>query len=266
MGQRLVVSEFPNDNPELHDGLVWACPTPCAPALPTLRLRPSERRRVLRPEWEARSDPRASAAPVIPPPADAQSAVLAAPTAPPSASQNAFDGAIEATGDLAIASPLEVMSAPSEAIVEAETFATTTVATETLVDPAGASGFEAFVAALASILAERGATRAAANIGSLLGKARLARDAFEPATKKALVARGYIDSKSGRPTPEFSVVAHAWRDVLDGTSSDLSACGSATLDVWGAELLAALLSASADELRRALRQRGVAAFGMLAAA
>jgi hypothetical protein len=39
--------------------------------------------------------------------------------------------------------------------------------------------------------------------------------------------------------------------------------------VWGAELLAALLSIPrerADDLRRALRQRGVAAFGMLAAA
>ena len=42
MGQRLVVSEFPNDNPELHDGLVWACPTPCAPALPTLFARHPE--------------------------------------------------------------------------------------------------------------------------------------------------------------------------------------------------------------------------------
>ena len=38
MVRRLAVSEFPNDNPELHDGLVWACPAPCAPALPTLRL------------------------------------------------------------------------------------------------------------------------------------------------------------------------------------------------------------------------------------
>jgi hypothetical protein len=57
--------------------------------------------------------------------------------------------------------------------------------------------------------------------------------------------------------------------VLDGSSADLSACGSTTLDVWGAELLDALLSIPrerADDLRRALRQRGVAAFGMLAAA
>jgi hypothetical protein len=119
------------------------------------------------------------------------------------------------------------------------------------------------------VLVERGAVRAAANIGALLGKTRLGRDAFDAPTKRALVARGVLDAKSARPTPEFSVVARAWREVLDGTGSDLGACGSATLDVWGAELVAMLLASPGervDDLRRALRQRGVAAFGMLAAA
>ncbi len=246
MGQRLVVSEFPNDNPELHDGLVWACPSPCAPALPTLRLRPSERRRVLRPQWEARTP--VPAAVVV----ETETIVKAEAT-------------IE-TGAIVEPEATIETEAFAATIAEPERLVTTSVEPETRAGPAGASGFDAFVAALASILAERGATRAAANIGALLGKSRLSRDAFEPATKKALAARGYIDAKSGRPTPEFSVVAHAWREVLDGTSADLSACGSATLDVWGAELLSVLLLAPADELRRALRQRGVAAFGMLAAA
>lgn len=223
MAQRLVVSEFPNDNPELHDGLVWAAPTPCAPALPTLRLRQSPPVRVLRPEWEPRSDPRASAAPVI---------VESAP-------------AETAPAEAALAEAAEV----------------------TPIEPT-ASGFEAFIGALSGVLVERGATRAAANVGALLGQKRLGRDAFDAGTRKVLVARGFIDAKTGRPTPEFSVVAHAWRDVLEGTNGDLSACGSMTLDVWGAELLCALLGARerSDELRRALRQRGVAAFGMLAAA
>src|SRR5688572_1981261 len=53
MARRLAVSEFPNDNPELHDGLVWACPAPCAPALPTLRLREAGPVRVLKPGWDA---------------------------------------------------------------------------------------------------------------------------------------------------------------------------------------------------------------------
>jgi hypothetical protein len=219
MAQRLVVSEFPNDNPELHDGLVWAAPTPCAPALPTLRLRQSPPVRVLRPEWERRSDP------VI---------VESAPVVPTIA----------------------------ETVLAETTLAETTPVEETV------SGFEAFVGALSGILAERGATRAAANVGALLGQERLARDAFDAPTRKVLAARGLIDAKTGRPTPEFSVVAHAWRDVLEGASGDLSACGNTTLDVWGAELLSALLGARerSEELRRALRQRGVAAFGMLAAA
>jgi hypothetical protein len=137
-------------------------------------------------------------------------------------------------------------------------------------EPAPApSGFAAFVAALSALLAERGATRAAANIGALLGLSRLAPDAFDAPTTKALVARGALDAKSGRPTPEFSVIARAWRDVLDENGGDLAACGAATLDVYGANLCATLLgvpSGRADELRRALRQRGVAAFGMLVAA
>src|ERR1041384_1355526 len=67
MAPRSVVSEFPNDNPELHDGLVWACPTPCAPALPTLRLRTTAPARVLRPSWEPASSPCSSAEPVVAP-------------------------------------------------------------------------------------------------------------------------------------------------------------------------------------------------------
>jgi hypothetical protein len=189
--------------------------------------------RVLRPEWELSSEPRASVAPVI---------------------ESAPDEA--APVEVVEAAPVEVVEAAPVEVVEAAPVEAT------------ASGFDAFVGALSGILIERGATRAAANVGALLGQKRLARDAFDAGTRKVLVARGLIDAKTGRPTPEFSVVAHAWRDVLEGTNGDLSACGNTTLDVWGAELLCALLGARerSDELRRALRQRGVAAFGMLAAA
>jgi hypothetical protein len=241
---RLVVSEFPNDNPELHDGLVWAAPSPCAPALPTLRLRPSAPVRVLRPEWEPRSDPRSG---LVPPER------IEASHAPPQPAVESLVVESPAIDAPVVESPTQSApaSAPASAPVSAER-----------------SGFEAFVGALSETLAERGATRAAANVGALLGQKRLARDAFDAETRKALVARGLIDVKTARPTPEFSMVAQAWREVLEGTSTDLAACGSATLDVWGAEVLSALLGSRerSDELRRALRQRGVAAFGMLAAA
>jgi hypothetical protein len=62
--------------------------------------------------------------------------------------------------------------------------------------------------------------------------------------------------------------AAAWRAILDGTSDDLSACGGATLDEWASELLARLLGdpSRAGALRRELRARGVAAFGLVEAA
>jgi hypothetical protein len=238
MGKRLVVSEFPNDNPDLHDGLVWACPSPCAPALPTLRLRAAGAVRVLKPGWEKATP----APPVVGPPL-------------PVALAPAF---VES----------ELASEPEPARAVAAESARPEDLEVTASDPPP-NGFASFVAALAAILAERGATRAATSVGALLGLARLAPDAFDATTATALVARGMLDPTSGRPTPEFSVLARAWRDVLDDTGGDLSACGSATLDVFGANLLATLLglpSGRAEELRRALRQRGVAAFGMLVAA
>ncbi|MDQ2643800.1 MAG: hypothetical protein M3020_08310, partial [Myxococcota bacterium] len=68
---------------------------------------------------------------------------------------------------------------------------------------------------------------------------------------------------------ELVEVGAAWRDVLCGTKSDLSACGALMLDEWGAELLNELLgrpSGAARELRQKLRERGVAAFGFRDAA
>ncbi|HEX6274923.1 MAG TPA: hypothetical protein VFZ53_17895 [Polyangiaceae bacterium] len=251
MGPRFAVSEFPNDNPELHDGLVWAAPAPCAPALPTLRLREGGPVRVLKPGWDPATPLPPSVAPAA---AAAAPGVLAAAAKPLELDS---EPAVELAPELELEPVVE--SAP-EPELEAAPVA------ESAPEP---SGFASFVAALSGVLAQRGATRAAANIGALLGMARLAPDAFDAPTQKALVARGVLDAKTGRPTPEFSVIARAWRDVLDEHGGDLAACGGATLDVYGAELCATLLdvpSGRADELRRALRQRGVAAFGMLVAA
>jgi hypothetical protein len=256
MRQRFAVSEFPNDNPELHDGLVWAAPAPCAPALPTLRLRAGGPVRVLKPGW----DPATPLPPGVAPAAPAADAVA------PASSTAAAPAPKPAPAREPEPEPAVAASAPEAAVATPEP---EPALGPDAAPPAPASGFASFVAALSAILAARGATRAAANIGALLGMARLAPDAFDAPTMRALVARGVLDAKSGRPTPEFSVIARAWRDVLDENGGDLAACGSATLDVYGAELCATLLGMPtnrADELRRALRQRGVAAFGMLVAA
>ena len=62
--------------------------------------------------------------------------------------------------------------------------------------------------------------------------------------------------------------ANAWRRLLMGQNSDLTECGDRPLDEWVSTLVAARLGWDASAtatLRRGLRKRGVAAFGMLAA-
>lgn len=89
-----------------------------------------------------------------------------------------------------------------------------------------------------------GATRAAALVSGILSGERVA------AEHRALAE-----------------TAHAWRAVLCG-SGDLGACGDDPLDEWAAHLLATLMGAPERraELRRELRGRGVAAFGLVARA
>jgi hypothetical protein len=60
--------------------------------------------------------------------------------------------------------------------------------------------------------------------------------------------------------------AVAWRGILRGESEDYEACGSASLDEWAADVVAQVLGAAvrADGIRRELRRRGVAAFGLVA--
>jgi hypothetical protein len=83
---RRAASEFPNDNPELHDGLVWVCPEPRGRALPTLRMRPPEGPlpKVLRPIWDLQL-PEPQAEPELPTPE------LPAPQLEPSAPESPFE-------------------------------------------------------------------------------------------------------------------------------------------------------------------------------
>jgi len=64
------------------------------------------------------------------------------------------------------------------------------------------------------------------------------------------------------------VRANAWRRLLTGQNSDLAECGDRPLDEWVSTLVGTRLGWDASAtaaLRRGLRKRGVAAFGMLAA-
>jgi hypothetical protein len=130
--------------------------------------------------------------------------------------------------------------------------------------------FHAFVAALVEVLLAAGATRAAAVVPALLESAAGDPGALDPESQRLLVAARIAEDADGRIrlSTSFLETAQAWRDVLSGETNDLSACGTSTLDGWAGDLLKAL-GVGRDgkmDVRRELRRRGVAAFGMLLAA
>ena len=134
-------------------------------------------------------------------------------------------------------------------------------------EPAPAlDGFSSFVCALVDVAHAHGATRAAACLPSLLGAAALRAGSLGAELEKTLAERGIL-AAGGRKSDAFEQTSSAWRRVLTGETDDLSCCGTTTLDRFGAELLSALLGlpkSRVEELRRELRRRGVAAFGVIA--
>lgn len=133
---------------------------------------------------------------------------------------------------------------------------------------AEAPAFAHFEAALVAALLSQGATRSAALLPRILRLEPLPADSLTKNVELTLQSRGYLDG-SARYSQKFRDLCSAWTAVLRGASRDFAACGTTTLDRFGAELLTALLAVPttrADDLRRELRKAGVAAFGVLAAA
>src|SRR5258705_4387184 len=131
-----------------------------------------------------------------------------------------------------------------------------------------APAFAHFEAALVTALLAQGATRSAALVPRLLRLESLPADGLAKDVQLTLQSRGYLDGNT-RYSAKYRELCGAWSAVLHGSSQDFAACGTTTLDRFGAELLAAPLAVPAtraDELRRQLRKSGIAAFGVLDAA
>ncbi len=130
------------------------------------------------------------------------------------------------------------------------------------------AAFALFESALVRSLLSQGATRSAALVPLLLRLEALPAESLAKDVRLTLQSRGYLDGNA-RYTQKFRELCAGWCAVLRGASEDFSACGTTTLDRFGADLLAALLAVPAtraDELRRELRKAGIAAFGVLEAA
>jgi hypothetical protein len=122
-----------------------------------------------------------------------------------------------------------------------------------------------FVQALVGAAQALGATRAAAVLPVLIHEGRF--EGLVEETSATLTARAFLEKDGTTMTPTFSATLAAWLDVVRGKTTDLGACGAATLDTWAADLICALAGAPrsrASDYRRELRRRGVAAFGLIA--
>jgi hypothetical protein len=127
--------------------------------------------------------------------------------------------------------------------------------------------FQRFVSTLVEVaLAAGAATRVVGALPGMLGVTRLDVEALDATVIDALVASNLLARTSrGAVARSEALVqnAQAWRATLLGEETELVA--TAMLDEWAAHIVASLLQApqQAETVRRDLRARGIAAFGML---
>ncbi len=249
--RRTASAEFPNDNPDLHEGALWIVSRPCAPARVLVPRPPSE------PPFEpAEFD--------LPGPADDGTLDIDIDVELPddAAQLEAAEPLVElASSESAPAEPAPVAPAVEPA-PEADAADESQVAEDL---------FGVFVGALVRVAMDAGASRIAARLPGFLEEGAMSSEGLAPEVVEALGNRGFAElgGSALRASPACAATCSAWRQVLSGASDDLSACGTSTLDGWAAELLAAALGAPPDavkKLRRELRRLGVAAFGIIAQA
>jgi len=217
-------AEFPNDNPSLYRG-------------PVETVRVAEA--VGTPEPEPELEPTTATA--TPTPAATPSPIPTVAIAETETGTDPTPPVLEAddeTDDIEIVEELVIEGAIDEAVVEEA---------PSVPPPAPDDAFDALVSVLEQVARGAGAADASMQtLRVLLGRERIAADA--PPEHSSLRA-----------------AAAAWQAILRGESEDFSACGASTLDEWCSMLVAAALGepARADSLRRELRGRGVAAFGLI---
>jgi len=136
--------------------------------------------------------------------------------------------------------------------------------------PADGDPFATFIATLVEVAVEAGCEKAAAILPALLDGGRVMPGVLPASVTDTLLDSGMLARTEGGLVggDAFRKTAAAWRAILRGDSEDFSSCGTRMLDEWAADLVACLVAAPAktERLRRELRTRGVAAFGLVLAA
>ena len=217
-------AEFPNDNPGLHRGAIWYCADLIGPPVCDCPERSVE------PLAAVTSDP------------------PTAPAPPVIEAEDATDD-IEIVEDLAFDDAVDESPAPPEVpgLAPAIESMLAPEPEEPLAPAAEGCPFAMLIHVLQDVARAAGADDAAMSaLGCLLGRTRL--DSSAPDTRHTLRTQ-----------------ALAWQGILRGESEDFGACGGVMLDEWCAALIAGVLGQNvrADGLKRELRRRGVAAFGLV---
>jgi|HubBroStandDraft_2_1064218.scaffolds.fasta_scaffold96922_2 hypothetical protein len=265
MSIRARASEFPNDNAALHRGAVWVTPEPCA-------------------GWEAErlatpapSDVTAPAfAPALAPALASARAPASAPapapaSAPASAPAPEPELAPAPAPAFALAPEPEPAPSPSPPLEDDE------IEVVEELDPidldlasAHDDPFATFIGTLVDVAIEAGCDKAAAILPALLDGGRVLPGVLPASVTDALLESGMLALTEGGLVggEAFRKTASAWKAILRGDSEDFSSCGTRMLDEWAADLVACIVAAPSktERLRRELRTRGVAAFGLVLAA
>jgi hypothetical protein len=126
---------------------------------------------------------------------------------------------------------------------------------------------EHFVRAIADVARAHGAADTAAHVESLFKFGTPAPLALSDLARTALLDGNILEAtdEGVHATAWFTRTSSAWQKMLRGEAENLAVCGDSTLDGWTADLIARLVAkpAMASAIRRDLRRRGIAAFGML---
>jgi hypothetical protein len=255
-----LTSEFPNDNPVLHRGVSWVCLDVTGPATAVIEysLDSVEEELPVAPEPVAETMAENDPGPVRD---ERVSGIVAV---------GEIDHDIDADDDDADDEAIVVEELPpldETACVEGVEAAAVAELAEpaTTLPPRPDDSFVALVSALSDVAIGAGSPHVASVLAGLLLHGTL--DHAMPADAAQALAEADI-AHGSEVTQAFLAQMKAWRAILGGTSDDFGACGNPMLDEWASDLLARLLGAPsrAASLRRDLRTRGVAAFGLVEAA
>ncbi len=259
-------AEFPNDNPDLHHGAMWVCmelgrePT-CKLPLPRA-LAPAEG--VV--SWLVNEEPEPEREPE--PELEAPVSLPSLPVSHLALADGLDDDLLDDDPEpIEIVDDLSFEDAADDERADAE-------AVECAAERAPEDPFARLVNAAEDVARTLGAGHDdVACLHGLFGQSRLEGIAPGERAMEALVAGGVIAQgpRGLVRSSGFASKVLAWQGILRGESEDFSQSDGGALeplDEWVADVLARVLGtpARADGIRRELRRRGIAAFGVVAEA